>query len=183
MNICLGNNPINTWYNVPGIYNGFNGWTPSVANPTTVGMFVYPNVGTSQLHMLQFNAVTNKYTMSETNVTITGPIDATLGPVQIMTMFCDNRGGGGTFWYFQAPLQVVIAMAPGVFRTYYINFNMNGANSRVSCWGSSLTIDARLVNYQQFSPLTFPIYQNPGSPSIQSPNTNIPMQISSITWV
>ena len=179
VNIVIGNQLIYTWNNVPGTYNGFRGFTSSSFNPL-VGMFSYGVHGSSYLlEKLTFNSITNKYVMSGGTIINTDPASGSVtGPLQLMTMFWDNRGNGSNYWNLQNPLIVTFVVAPSSYKTYTVNFDLTNTPNFE---GSTLTIDARMVNYQAFSSRNYPIYQDFSVVGPYSTDKNYPMRISSIT--
>ena len=95
-----------------------------------------------------------------------------------MTMFWDNRGNGSNYWNLQNPLIVTFVVAPSSYKTYTVNFDLTNTPNFE---GSTLTIDARMVNYQAFSSRNYPIYQDFSVVGPYSTDKNYPMRISSIT--
>ena len=177
--ICFGTNPIYTWANVPGeaksYGNGGGFWSSSV--DSTVGIFVYPGDG---LHKLEFNTVTNKYAMSGSSIDVSHPRTGSLtGPLQIITIFSDNRNGGSWSWNFQSPVTVTFAVSPGKFKTYSMNFNNPSYTSNF--YSATITIDSRLINYQAFNPTLYPIYQDLRITGPFNTPSSIALQVSSIT--
>jgi len=184
VNVAFGNHPVKTWNSVAIIPINQSGFTSASNSDPFTGMFQFQIDGLGHSE-ISYDAIATRYVMQYHTQDSPPPYYSTpsiatgslTGPLQRMVIFFDNRNGGNYTSQFYGPIVVIFATGPGQFKKYsaFPSFMPNTSWS-YQCPYSSVSIDARLVGYEQFDPLTAPIYQgfinniyysNTGNPPIE----------------